>query len=305
MNGKIAGGLAVLALAGGLLALPLSDVSSGLTRSAIYQPDPAIRAVTRDGLPDAARVIDLKTADGLTLKALRIDGDPDLPLFLVFHGNASTAHNTAQWLRPLIDQGYGFLFAEYRGYAGNPGKPSQQGTALDADAAYAEAVRIARETGHARPVYLIGHSLGGGVALDLTRRVAPDMVITIGTFTDIPSLAPKLARGLISDRYDNVAAIGTLNAPYYIIHGEQDGVVPVLPHARTLFETAARRGLKGGAFVFRKEGHVPDAALLTKAINLAVARGAAGLRADDRQGFADTSVMLFDGPATGTGGVTR
>ncbi len=292
MNGKLIGGLAALAVMGGLLALPLSDLSSGLTRNAIYQPDAAIRAVTRDGLPEATRVVELKTADGLALKAIRIDGDPDLPLFLVFHGNASTANGTAQWLRPLIDQGYGFLFVEYRGYAGNPGKPSQKGTALDADAGYAEAVRIARETGHARPVYLLGHSLGGGVALDLTRRVKPDLLITIGTFTDIPSLAPKLARGLISDRYDNKAALAGLGAPYYIIHGAKDDVVP-LPHAKLLFEAAEARGLTGGAFVLMNEGHAPDGALVAKAVNLAVQRGPSGLREDDGAGFPDTKLMRF------------
>jgi fermentation-respiration switch protein FrsA (DUF1100 family) len=106
-------------------------------------------------------------------------------------------------------------------------------------------------------VWVVGHSLGGGVALALSRREKLDAIITIGTFSRLRDMAPSIARGLVPNEYRNVEAVRALSAPLFIIHGAADDVVP-FTHGRALFDSAVNK--QGGAFVLRGAGHQPAAA---------------------------------------------
>lgn len=241
------------------------EVGSSLTRNVIYQPPKHEQAVTLEGLPEGGTVETVRTVDGLELKGIVYRGDGEGDLYLVFHGNASTANGTAQWLRGLTESGGTVIFAEYRGYSGNPGKPNEKGTALDAAAFTDLAFKIAMQEHHNQRVIYVGHSLGGAVAFQAAEHAPPHALVTIGTFTDTRSLAPKIARSSISDRYDNVAKLRTLKSPYFIIHGTHDEVIPVA-HAKTLRDAAEQAGRTGGAFIFDGESHVPDANKVLEAI---------------------------------------
>jgi uncharacterized protein len=246
--------LALLGLAS--MAVP------GLTRGYIFMPPKT--PLTLTGVPSGARLISVEAADGLKLSGIAVTGQADKPVLLVFHGNASSANGAMNWLTPLITAGYGMVAAEYRGYSANPGKPSQKGLADDADAFLA----YAKTLSGSRKVIVIGHSLGGGVALDLSLRHTLDMVITIGTFTSIKDMAPRLARGLISDPFDNMAALQSLNEPLFIIHGTEDDLVPA-EHGNRLYHSAAKAGKTGGAIVLSGEGHAPKEEKIQKAIQIA------------------------------------
>ena len=120
-------------------------------------------------------------------------------MLLQLHGNAMTAQQAASWFAPLIAEGYGMIFAEYCGYSGNPGSPSEAGAALDAaawsDLAFARADHVMP----ARPVYYVAHSLGGGVAFQAAGHNVPTALVTIGAFADTPSPAPMGIAALIAD----------------------------------------------------------------------------------------------------------
>ena len=259
----------IVVVGAGWLLLSHFEVSAGLTRNVIYQPSKDIKDVTLDGLPPGGTVETVRTADGLDLKGIVYRGDGDGDLYLVFHGNASSANGTAQWLKGLTEGGGTVIFAEYRGYSGNPGRPSEKGTALDA-AAFADlAFKIAMKEHHSQRVIYVGHSLGGGVAFQAAERAVPYALVTIGTFTDTRSLAPKLARSMVADRYENKAKVASLKSDYYyILHGTHDEVIP-LAHAKSLFEAAEQAGKSGGAFVFEGEGHAPDGTKVLQAIGYA------------------------------------
>jgi fermentation-respiration switch protein FrsA (DUF1100 family) len=174
-------------------------------------------------------------------------------LLLLLHGNGSSAATALAWLAPLQADGFGIFSAEYRGYSGMPGKPSEAGLVADAQAFLAAA---RREAG-SRPVWVVGHSLGGGVALALSRREKLDAVITIGTFTRLRDMAPAVARAFVPNEYRNVEAVRALSAPLFIVHGAADDVVPVT-HGKVLFDSATDK--QGGGFVLRGAGHQPAAA---------------------------------------------
>jgi pimeloyl-ACP methyl ester carboxylesterase len=72
---------------------------------------------------------------------------------------------------------------------------------------------------------VFGHSLGGGVALEMAARHKVDGVATLGTFTSVVDRAPAIARPFVLDRFDNKAAIRRITAPVTLFHGEQDEII--------------------------------------------------------------------------------
>ena len=232
---------------------------AGLIRGQIYAPPttPLASHASRAKLGADVRDVTVTTADGLALRGLETAGRADKPVILFFHGNASGAASVMVWLAPVLERGYGFVSAEYRGYSGNPGKPTQTGLARDADAFYARARALAGS----RPVWVVGHSLGGGVAFDLALRQRLDALMTIGTFTSATDVAPKFARAFVPDRYDNRGAVARLDEPLFLIHGDADTTIPMV-HARGLHEAAKAAGRTGAAIILPGQGHGPDAEIL-------------------------------------------
>ena len=221
----------------------------------IYQPPTA--PLTIAGLPAGTTIDQVSTADGLLLKGVEVPPKGDAPVLLIFHGNAGSAARSVDWFAPLAAKGYGIVAAEYRGYSANPGRPDERGLAADADAFYARAKALAGM----RKVIVIGHSLGGGVAFGLSTRQTLDALVTIGTFTRLRAMAPKIARAFISDRYDNAVAVRALDEPYYLIHGTADDTVPV-QFANDLHNAAIKAGKPGASYVLTGQSHAPDAAVL-------------------------------------------
>ena len=208
--------------------------------------------LTTEGLP-SSQVISVRTRDGLDLRGIATPGRPDRPVLLVLHGNASSARTVTDWFAPMIGAGYGVVAADYRGYSGNPGEPSERGLAADADAFMAHAHTLAGD----RPVWIVGHSLGGGAAMALAERSPPDVLVTIGTFTRLRDMVSGLARAVVPDAYRNLDRAKTVSAPWFIIHGLADDVVPA-SHGQTLHSLAGEAGRTGASFPIVGAGHRPD-----------------------------------------------
>lgn len=235
--------------AGGVRADPVSD--------RVY---PAPQAPpTTEGLTVPAEIVSVRTRDGLDLRGMVAPGLPNRPVLLVLHGNASSARDAIDWFAPANDAGYTVVAADYRGYSGNPGQPSEQGLGADADAFLAHARALAGD----RPLWIVGHSLGGGVAMALADRDAPDVLVTIGTFTRLRDMVSGLARAMVPDAYRNLDRAKTGTAPWFLIHGFADDVVPVT-HGQTLHVIAGQAGRSGASFAIVGGGHRPDGATLLR-----------------------------------------
>ncbi|PSJ38516.1 alpha/beta hydrolase [Allosphingosinicella deserti] len=253
-----------------LLCIGARPVAAGPIRDRIY-PAPTA-PLSLSGLPAGATLIEVRTADGLVLKGIARPARPGRPTLLVFHGNGSSAADAMTWLHAVAEQGWGIVAAEYRGYSANPGTPSETGLAADADAFHA----FARAQGG--PLWVVGHSLGGGVALALSRRQRLDAVITVGTFTRLRAMAPKLARSFVPDAYDNKAAIAVLDEPYFLVHGTHDATVPVA-QGEALHGAAGAAKARGASFVVIGADHKPAGAQM-----LAILSAATRILADGQYG---------------------
>src|SRR5688572_32476722 len=140
-----------------------------LQRQLIYFPDPTPVPPAADVI-DGARDVTLHTADGLELGAWFVPatGPVDTGMVvLVAPGNGGNRAGRAGFAEELSRRGLAVLLMDYRGYGGNPGSPSQDGLAADADAAVAapEALGYPPQ----RTVYF-GESLGSGVVAALQAR---------------------------------------------------------------------------------------------------------------------------------------
>lgn len=206
-----------------LLAAALLTGCAGTIRDRIYLPDPApaTAVVAWNGV--AAQRVTATTADGLTLNGFYwppTNERSDVTVY--FHGNGGNAVTAAESAGPLTDGGHGVLVADYRGYGGNPGRPSEAGLMLDGEAW----MRLARTLQPSGRLYVFGHSLGGAVALEMAGRFPVDGVVTLGAFARLADVAPGIARPFLPDRYDNLAAIRRVKAPIFLLHGTADDVVP-------------------------------------------------------------------------------
>ena len=215
-------------------------------RALLYHPDsssPDRATLVRSGF----QPLSVKTVDGLELESWwRKPAEPGRLTVALFHGNAGHHGHRLQGVLPLIEAGYGIVLASYRGYGGNPGRPSEDGL-YDDGRAHLDTLQ--RTGVPSEEVVLWGESLGTGVATKLASEERVAGVVLQSPYTSIAERAQEIypflpAHFMVIDRFDNEARIALLNAPVLIVHGEEDRVVPVA-HARRLLAAASlpKRGI--------------------------------------------------------------
>ena len=173
--------------------------------------------------------IGLHTADGLAITAGYRPAREGFPTVLFFHGNGMVWPDSADVTELLAARGYGLLLAEYRGYNGNPGTPSEEGLYKDGRAALAwlEAQGVPSSE-----IVLAGLSVGSGPAVQLATETRPRALILVSPLASLPDTVSKAypwlpTRWLLRDRYDNLAKLPRVDAPVLILHGASDTLIPV------------------------------------------------------------------------------
>jgi len=159
--------------------------------------------------------------------------------FVFFHGNGDSLYGASLIADPYIAAGYGFLIAEYRGYSGLPGKPTEAGLYADARACiYA----LLAQGVKSENLILFGHSLGTGVAVQMAEEFHVGGVMLLAPFLSVPAMAQREfpyfpAKYLALDRFENVEKMKKIHAPLLIVNGANDQVVPPA-QGRQLYDLA-------------------------------------------------------------------
>jgi fermentation-respiration switch protein FrsA (DUF1100 family) len=175
------------------------------------------------------------SADGLKLHGWFVPAKGDITL-LWCHGNAGNISYRLDNLK-LMHQRLGvnmFLF-DYRGYGLSQGKPTEEGTYLDAEAALE--YLHGRNDIDAKAIVIFGRSLGGAVAVDLASKHPCLGLILESTFSSVGALFPGLVAEVLPIEYSSISKIGSIKAPLLMLHGDIDEVVPY-PSGQELFEAA-------------------------------------------------------------------
>lgn len=183
--------------------------------------------------PPPWQVLRVATSDGLDLTAwVRASEESQpRPLVIVFPGNAGNRADRLATGNALASTGAGVVLAEYRGYGGNPGRPTENGLIADALATVAAAVDA---VGPSSSVAYFGESLGAAVAVAAAGERRPHAIILASPFTSLVDVGryhypwfPVSA--LLRDRYPSLERInaGVLEGvPTLVVAGTADRTVP-------------------------------------------------------------------------------
>lgn len=166
------------------------------------------------------------------------------PTMLYLHGNGSNNGDLTQLAAILHQLKVSVLLIDYRGYGkSSPVFPNETRVYEDAEAAW----QYLTQERKIKPqqIFVYGHSLGGAIAVELATK-HPDLagLITEGTFTSIQDMA-TLMPGikifplslLITQRFDSITKIKSLQTPILILHGAGDRTIPPLM-AKELYAAA-------------------------------------------------------------------
>jgi fermentation-respiration switch protein FrsA (DUF1100 family) len=175
------------------------------------------------------------------------DADPDAPVVYYLHGVRWNLTGHLRRIEQLRAFGFSVFAIDYRGFGKSDGDlPSEDMTYEDAAAGFAW---LEQHVPDAQKRLVYGHSLGGAVAIDLANKLAqrPQRairgLIVESSFTSLPDIAAELSwswlptRLIMSQRYDSIEKIRSVNVPVLLVHGTGDRYVPA-KFSQALYEAA-------------------------------------------------------------------
>jgi uncharacterized protein len=156
------------------------------------------------------------------------------PTILYFHGVFRNLTYNYPKLQALRDAGFNVLAMTYRGWPGTSAAlPSEQSIYEDAMRGWQE-LKLRQPDASKRLIY--GHSMGGGVAVELASRLSyPNEYAALmleSTFTRLPDVASELRwygallKPIATQHFDSIDKIKAIKAPLLVRHGDKDNTVP-------------------------------------------------------------------------------
>jgi len=219
-----------------LLALPGCD----LQESMLYYP--SFHRPSPDFL--AARHLRFWPADDTDYRGFisTVPNDGAKGTLIVFHGNAGNAADRDYYVQALALLGYRVILAEYPGYGARKGRPGEAVFVNDARSV----LRLAFEQSE-KPVFLLGESLGCGVAAAAARDMPVPIagIILITPWDTLLSVAkgkfPWLpVQWFLRDTYDTIGNLRSFPGPIAVIGAGHDEVIPIR-HAQELYRSLPGR----------------------------------------------------------------
>lgn len=204
----------------------------------IYYPESAMSMSPKDiGL--SFEDISFETSDGVKLSGWFVPGE-GMGTVLFCHGNAGNISHRLDSISVFHRMGLDSFIFDYRGYGLSEGHPSEQGTYLDAEAAWnylADERRIPTQQ-----IIIFGRSLGGAVAAYLAQEHTPKALIVESAFTSTADVGAKYypylpVRLLSRFGYNTREYLTNVSCPVLIVHSSNDEIIP-FDHGLRLFEAA-------------------------------------------------------------------
>ncbi len=182
----------------------------------------------------------LYTDDQVRVHGWYVPSEDNRGTLLFFHGNAGNISGRIESISQFHELGLNVLIFDYRGYGKSEGRPSEQGTYLDAEAAWRYLTEI-REVPPEK-IILFGRSLGGGVAAWLASQVEPGGLVLESTFTSAVDLASEIypifpVSLLMHIRYPVIDYLADVTVPVMVAHSEGDEIIPY-HHGKSIYQKA-------------------------------------------------------------------
>jgi len=170
-----------------------------------------------------------KSADGLQLNGWYIPAENSKLTVLFCHGNGGNMMHRLDSINMFYNLGLNCFIFDYRGYGNSEGKPGEEGTYLDAMAAYkwlTEEKKISADD-----IIIFGRSLGGSIAAQLASKVGVAALVIESAFTSYVDIGRKFypympVRWFASFSYKTIDYLKSVHCPVMVIHSRNDEVVP-------------------------------------------------------------------------------
>lgn len=194
----------------------------------VYKP---VRDVsyTPDELGLDFEEVTLKTADGVQLSSWYVPTENSELTVLFCHGNGGNITHRLDSINILHNLGLNCFIFDYRGYGDSEGKPSEEGTYLDAMAAYKWLTETRKLP--ANKIIILGRSLGGSIAAQLASKVDVAGLIVESGFTSYVDMGRKFypympVRWFAKFSYRTIDYIREVRCPVLVIHSRNDEIAP-------------------------------------------------------------------------------
>ncbi|KAB1206662.1 Alpha/beta hydrolase domain-containing protein 17B [Morella rubra] len=223
-----------------------TTTSSMAAKFAFFPPDPPSYGVYLDVSTGRMRMSDvrqredvdvlkLSTKKGNEIVAMYVKNPSASMTVLYSHGNAADLGQMYHIFTELsLHLGVNLMGYDYSGYGQSSGKPSEQDTYADIEAAY----KCLEETYGVKEddLVLYGQSVGSGPTLELAIRLPRlrAVILHSAILSGLRVMYP-VKRTFWFDIYKNIDKIPLVNCPVLVIHGTEDEVVD-FSHGKQLWE---------------------------------------------------------------------
>lgn len=217
----------------------------------------------------------LTSSDNERLHGWYVPAADSRGVLLFFHGNAGNISHRLDSIEIFHQLGMDTLIIDYRGYGQSSGKPTEQGTYLDAEAAWNYLVD---ERGVAtNRIVVFGRSLGGAIGAWLGTQHTPAAMIIESSFTSGIDMARRLypflpARLITRLRYPVAEYASRLECPVLVVHSRDDEIIPfamgqsiyaAVPQRKSFLEL---RGDHNGGFYISRHDYLPGLDTFIKSV---------------------------------------
>jgi pimeloyl-ACP methyl ester carboxylesterase len=210
--------------------------------SQVFHPDRVLLATGAE-LDRPFEDVYFRSGDGIELNGWFFPADANSPraqmAFLLCHGNAGNISHRLETCRALLETGVAVFSFDYRGYGRSQGRPSEEGTYLDAEAAHEW---LERKGFLGKNIIAFGESLGGGIASELAVRKPLAGLVLLSSFSCIPDVGVELfpwlpVRWISRIEYGTCSKLPRLHIPVLVMHSRNDELIR-FHHAEKNFRLA-------------------------------------------------------------------
>jgi fermentation-respiration switch protein FrsA (DUF1100 family) len=194
----------------------------------LYKPLPEV-TYTPGELGLEFEEVTFRTDDGVKLTGWYVPADESKPTILFCHGNGGNMMHRLDSINIFNNLGLNCFIFDYRGYGQSRGRPTEEGTYVDAAASY----RYLTEDKMIEPqdIIIFGRSLGGSIAAQLATNVNAQSLVIESSFTSYVDIGERFypympVRWFAAFGYETAEYIRDVDCPVMIIHSRNDEIIP-------------------------------------------------------------------------------
>ena len=170
-----------------------------------------------------------KTKEDLLLNGWYVPADNSRFTVLFCHGNGGNIMHRLDSINFFNNLGLSCFIFDYRGYGKSQGKPTEDGTYLDAMAAYQWLVE--EKNIPAENIIIFGRSLGASIAANLASKIKSRSLVMESTFTSYVDVGKKFypympIRLFARFKYRTIDYLKEVHCPVMIVHSRDDEIMP-------------------------------------------------------------------------------